>query len=60
MTAKALEEVLRRAEHWPEEAQREPAEIARGIDAGLHGGLYEATPEELHATDEAESKRHRR
>jgi hypothetical protein len=51
MTAKALEEALRRVETWPEEAQEELAEIALEIDAGLKGGLYRATPEELEGID---------
>ena len=54
MTAKALKDVLRRVEAWPEEAQEQLAEIAREIDAQLTGGEYHATPEELEALDEAE------
>ena len=54
MTAKALEEVLRRVETWPEEAQEDLAQIAREIDAHLAGRAYRATPEELAALDEAE------
>jgi hypothetical protein len=51
MTAKALKEALRRAETWPQEAQEELAEIALEIDAGLKGGTYRATPEELAGID---------
>jgi predicted transcriptional regulator len=51
MTAKVLKEVLERVETWPEEAQEELAEIAREIDAGLKGGSYRATPEELAGVD---------
>ncbi len=51
MTAKVLKEVLERVETWPEEAQVELAEIAREIDAGLKGGTYRATPEELAGID---------
>jgi predicted transcriptional regulator len=51
MTAKVLKEVLERVETWPEEAQEELAEIAREIDAGLKGGSYRATPEELAGID---------
>ena len=54
MTAKALQEVLQRAETWPEEAQEDLAQIAREIDAQLAGRAYHATPEELAALDEAE------
>jgi predicted transcriptional regulator len=51
MTAKVLKEVLERVETWPEEAQEELAEIAREIDAGLKGGTYLATAEELAGID---------
>ncbi len=54
MTAKALKDVLRRVEAWPEEAQEQLAEIAREIDAQLAGGAHHATPDELKALDEAE------
>ena len=54
MTAKALQEVLQRAEAWPEEAQKDLAEIAREIDAHLAGREYHASAEELAALDEAE------
>ena len=47
MTAKALEEALERVANWPEEAQRELAEIALEIDAELSGGVYHATVDEL-------------
>jgi hypothetical protein len=47
MTAKILKDALERVETWPEEAQAEPAEIALEIDAGLAGGVYHATPQEL-------------
>jgi hypothetical protein len=51
MTTKALEEAIRRAETWPAEAQEQLAEIAFEIDAGLQGGVYQATPEELAGID---------
>ena len=54
MTAKALQDVLQRAEAWPEEAQKDLAEIAREIDAQLAGREYHASAEELEALDEAE------
>jgi hypothetical protein len=51
MTAKVLKDVMERVESWPEEAQRELAEIALEIDAGLSGGVYHATPDELQGID---------
>jgi hypothetical protein len=54
MTTKALTDVLRRVEAWPEEAQEQLAEIAREIDAQLAGGAYHALEDELKALDEAE------
>jgi hypothetical protein len=47
MTTKALKNAMRRVETWPKEAQEELAEIALEIDAGLKGGVYHATAEEL-------------
>ncbi len=51
MTVKVLKDVLERVETWPEEAQAELAEIALEIDAGLSGGVYHATPDELEGID---------
>jgi predicted transcriptional regulator len=51
MTTKALKKAMRRVETWPKEAQEELAEIALEIDAGLKGGVYHATPEELAGID---------
>jgi predicted transcriptional regulator len=51
MTAKELREILQRVETWPKEAQEELAEIALEIEAGLRGGVYHATPEELEGID---------
>lgn len=51
MTAKMLKDVMERAESWPKEAQAELAAIAIEIDAGLGGGLYHATAEELKGID---------
>jgi predicted transcriptional regulator len=51
MTAKKLEDVLRRVEAWPEAAQAELAELALEIDAKLGAGKYEATPAELAGID---------
>ncbi len=58
MTAKALKDVLRRVEAWPEEAQEQLAEIAREIDAQLAGGGYHAAPDVQKARDEAERSGH--
>ncbi len=49
-----LKDVLERLDTWPEEAQRELAEIALEIEAGFRGGAYHASPEELQAIDEAD------
>ena len=51
MTAKVLKDAMQRVETWPEEAQAELAEIALEIDAGLKGGAYRGTPEELAGID---------
>lgn len=51
MIVKTLKEAMQRVETWPEEAQEELAEIALEIDAGLKGGIYRATPEELVGID---------
>lgn len=51
MKTKRLTEILERVESWPAHAQDELAEIARDIDAGLKGEVYEATPEELACID---------
>ena len=51
MTTKALKNAMRRVETWPKEAQEELAEIALEIDAGLKGGVYHATGEELVGID---------
>ena len=49
MTRK-LQEVLKQAETWPEEAQEELADAALEIAAGL-SGQYHATGEELAGID---------
>ena len=49
-----LKDVLERIESWPEEAQKELAEIAIEIEAGFRGGVYHATVEELQAIDEGD------
>ena len=49
-----LQDVLKRAESWPEDAQKELAEIALEIESGL-GDTYHATADELKAIDEADA-----
>ena len=51
MTTKALKDAMQRVETWPEEAQKELAEIALEIDAALKGGTYRATLDELAGID---------
>jgi hypothetical protein len=47
MPTELIKNLLERVEAWPEAAQAELAELALEIDAGLGGGKYHATPEEL-------------
>ena len=49
-----LKDILERLETWPEDAQRELAEIALEIESSFRGGLYHASADELKAIDEAE------
>jgi predicted transcriptional regulator len=51
MTTKVLTDAIKRAQTWPEEAQKELAEIALEMDAALKGGVYHATLEELAGID---------
>jgi hypothetical protein len=53
-TVTKLKDVLERAQAWPEEAQVEIPEIAPEMEAVLHGGVYQASAEELQAIDEAD------
>jgi hypothetical protein len=50
---KQLKDFFERAETWPEEDQEELAEYVRDIEA-RRTGVYDATPDELQAIDEAE------
>ena len=43
--------ILERVEDWPAEWQEQLADIAFDIDAGLRGGVYYPTPEELAGID---------
>ncbi len=47
-----LKHLLGRAVHWPEEDQQELAQVALEIEARRHG-VYDPTPQELEAIDEA-------
>jgi hypothetical protein len=51
MKSKRLSEALERVEQWPAEWQDELAHIALDMDAGLKGGVYHPTPEELEGID---------
>ena len=51
MTTKSLQDIIERAEKWPETAQAELAEIAREIDAEISAHAYTATPAELRGID---------
>jgi hypothetical protein len=50
-----LKDVLDRAEKWPEEMQRELAEIAIEIDREVAEGVYHPTADELRAIEEAQA-----
>ena len=51
--SKKLQELMERAQSWPEEAQEEFARLGDQIDDDLKGGDYHATREELRAIDQA-------
>jgi hypothetical protein len=51
--APMTKKLLQQMESWPEEDQQELAEYARDIEA-RRTGVYQATPEELLAIEEAE------
>jgi hypothetical protein len=48
---KTLNDIVRRADAWPDSAQEELAEIAREIEAEVSAGAYRATAEELAGID---------
>lgn len=50
-----LKDVLDRAGKWPEEMQRELAEIASEIDREVGEGVYHPTADELRAIHEAQA-----
>lgn len=47
-----LDDLVRRAQLWPQEAQDELEHIASEIEEQLRGGTYRATADELRAIDE--------
>jgi hypothetical protein len=47
-----LKGVLERVSTWPEERQRELAELALEIEAAMSEGVYQPSSEELRAIDE--------
>jgi hypothetical protein len=51
--APMTKQLLQQMESWPEEDQQERPEYARDIEA-RRTGVYQATPAELHAIEEAE------
>ena len=48
---KALNDIVRRADAWPDAAQEELAALAREIEAEVNAGAYAATPKELTGID---------
>jgi hypothetical protein len=48
---KALNDIVHRADAWPDFAQEELAQLAREIDAEVNAGVYRATPDELAGID---------
>ncbi len=48
---KALNDLVRRADSWPDFAQEELAQLAREIEAEVNAGVYWATPDELAGID---------
>ena len=48
---KALNDIVRRADGWPDSAREELTALAREIEAEVNAGAYYATPEELAGID---------
>lgn len=48
---KALNEIVNRADSWPDAAQEELAQLAREVEAELKAGAYRASDEELAGID---------
>jgi hypothetical protein len=51
MMTKVWDELLRRVQSWPENAQHELAKVALEIEAEINRGEYQATPAELAGID---------
>ena len=51
MMTKIWDDLLRRVQSWPTDAQQELIEVALEIEAELNQGRYRATPEELRGID---------
>jgi predicted transcriptional regulator len=47
----SLDELVRRAKSWPQDAQAELAQLGLEIEAELKGGTYRASTEELRGID---------
>jgi hypothetical protein len=56
MTKDQVKALLERVPSWPEDRQQELAEVALEIEAELAGARYVATPEELAAIDEGQTR----
>jgi endonuclease III len=48
---KALNDIVQRADSWPDAAQAELAELAREIESEVQAGAYRASAEELAGID---------
>ena len=48
---KVWDELLRRVQSWPQDAQEELAQVALEIEAQLKTGAYRASPRELEGID---------
>jgi hypothetical protein len=48
---KTLNDIVRRADAWPETAQEELAQLAREIEAEVNAGAYRASADELAGID---------
>jgi hypothetical protein len=51
MMTKVWDELLRRVQSWPQDAQEELAQVALEIEATLKKGTYHARPGELEGVD---------
>jgi len=51
MMTKVWDDLLRRVQSWPTDAQQELVQVALEIEAELNQGQYRATPEELRGID---------